>query len=450
MTGLIKHGVNVTLFKMAFPMLAGTIAVNAYNLTDTWFVSRLGTGPLAAMSFTFPVVMVVSFCIMGLATGTMAVVAHALGEGNRTRAARLTTHAFILALLLSLILMVAGLKSVSPLFTILGASGGVLDMVAEYMTIWYGGIISVTVLMILQNAIMGTGDTKSASITMMIGTVLNIILDPVMIFGWIGFPALGIAGAALATVTAQIFSLIYSFYILKKKHGLIKWKGFSVKSMIDSWNSILKLGVPSILSGILTPLSLALVTRIIAGFGPAAVAAMGASGRLEMFAFMIPMSLGMSLVPFIAQNYGAGRFDRILEARSSTMRFALIFGAATTVIFNVFSPFMAKLFSNDPTVIYIMVLNLRIVSFGYGMTEVFRYSTFCLTGIHRPLSSAFLNMTRSMLLLIPLSYLGAVLWGVAGVFWGRLATDAVSGLIGIKFSKKIILMQQDTAKMNVK
>ena len=443
MSRLVTHSVNATLFKMAVPMLAGTFAVNAYNLTDTWFVSRLGTTPLAAMSFSFPVVMIVSFFTMGLGTGALAVVAHALGADEQDRAARLTTHAMILAVLLALLFMMIGIWSIRPLFIVLGATDAVLEMIARYMTIWYSGMAVVTIPMILNNIIMGTGDTKSASITMVVGTVLNIFLDPIMIFGWMGFPALGISGAALATIVAQVFSLVYSFYILKYKHGLILWKGFSFQTMIRSWGSILKLGVPSILSGILNPLSIGLVTRIVAGFGPAAVAAMGAAGRLEMFAFMIPMSIGMSLVPFIAQNFGAKRFDRILEARSASMRFALFYGAFATAVFYGFAPSMAGWFSDDPEVVTFMILYLRIVSFGFGIMEVFRYSTFCLTGIHSPVPSALLNVVRSMVLLVPLSYVGAVLWGVPGVFFGRLATDVLAGAVGIVISKKIIMIRQN-------
>ena len=442
MSRLVDQSVNITLFKMAVPMLAGTFAVNAYNLTDTWFVSKLGTVPLAAMSFTFPVVMIVGFFTMGLGTGALAVVARALGENDREQAARITTHAMVLAALIALALAATGIATIGPVFTLLGADKAVLPMIRNYMVIWYGGMFVVTIPMIMNNVIMGTGDTKAAGIVMVVGTVINIFLDPVMIFGWMGFPRLGITGAALATIISQIFSFFYAFHILKNRHGLIQWQVISLSAMLLSWKSILKLGIPTVLSGILTPLSMAMVTRIVAGFGPVAVAAMGAGGRMEMFAFMIPMSIGMSLVPFIAQNYGAGRFDRISDARRATMRFALIFGAAATVVFYGAAPFMAGFFSDDPAVREVMVLYLRIVSFGFGMTEVFRYSTFCLTGIHSPIAAALLNVLRSVLLLVPLSWTGAIFWGISGVFFGRLATDLISGTIGIFFSKKIISVKR--------
>lgn len=438
MSKLVKQNVNITLFKMAVPMLVGTVSVNLYNLTDTWFVSRLGTDPLAAMSFTFPVILTVHFIAQGLGTGALALAAHALGGKNRPRAAAVTTHALMLALVLSLAVSALGIWTVRPVFVMLGAEGDILEMVSYYMTVWYCGAGAAIVPMILNAVIMGTGDTKSAGLTMALGTVLNVILDPLLIFGRLGFPAMGMSGAALATVISQMFALVFSLYVLGKKHRLIVWREVALKPMLRSWGGILKIGVPSILSGLLTPISQGVITRIVAAFGPAAVAAIGAAGRLEMFAFMIPMSIGMSLVPFIAQNFGADRFDRIFEARKSTLRFALGFGVLIAGVFFVSAPFLSGLFSDDPKVIEVMVRYIRVICFGYGMTEAFRYSTFYLVGIHRPNDSAALNVIRNIVLLVPLAIAGSVLWGITGVFVGRLTADLLAGVIGIKYSKRVL------------
>jgi len=419
-------------------MLAGTFAMNAYNLTDTWFVSRLGTFPLAAMAFTFPVVMILRFITMGLGTGALAIVAHAIGRGDRQNARRLTTHALLLSLLFSAIIMVVGQLTVQPLFSALGAEHDILVMVTKYMHIWYGGAIVMAVPSMMTQILMGTGDTKSASIAMVTGTLINLVLDPIMIFGWGIVPAMGISGAALATILAQSFALLFPLYILTKKHRLLHWQLPGASCLLDSWRRILRLGIPSILSNLLTPLSMALVTRMIAGYGAAAVAATGATSRLEMFAFMIPMSIGMSLVPFVAQNYGAGSFDRISEAQRTTRRFALFYGMGTTVLFFLFAPAMAGLFSDDPEVIRIMVMYLRIICFGYGMAEAFRYSTFCLTGVQKPLSSALLNLLRTFLLLVPLSFLGSKIWGLPGIFTARLVTDIIAASVGMIYSWRII------------
>ncbi len=386
--------------------------------------------------------MILRFIMMGLGTGALAIIAHAIGSNDQKHAARLTTHALILSLLFSVLITVVGQLAVTPLFSALGAEGAVLTMVSQYMRIWFAGAVVMAVPSMMTQVLMGTGDTKSASMAMVVGTLVNLILDPIMIFGWGAIPAMGISGAALATIVAQTFGLLFPLYILTKKHHLIRWKLPELPRLLDSWHRILRLGIPSILSNLLTPLSMALVTRLIATYGAEAVAATGATSRLEMFAFMIPMSIGMSLVPFVAQNYGAGSFDRILEAQRETRWFALSYGLLTTVMFFIFAPQMASLFSDDPKVIGIMVTYLRTVCFGYGMAEAFRYSTFCLTGIQKPVSSAMLNLLRTLLLLVPLAFAGSHFFGLRGIFAGRLVTDIIASSIAMFYSWRVLYAMQ--------
>ncbi|MCK9614690.1 MAG: MATE family efflux transporter [Candidatus Omnitrophica bacterium] len=435
---LVKDKVLPTIIRMAVPMLAGTFAMNAYNLTDTWFVSRLGTNALAAMSFTFPVVMLLGFIMRGLGTGAMTVVAHALGRGKQQTAARITTHAVFLSSSLALCLMVVGFLTIKPLFMRLGAAGEVFVLTQQYMMIWYWGLVIRVVQMMFADIIIGTGNTKAVSVLMVGGTVFNFILDPMMIFGLWGFPKMGIQGAALATVISEALVLAGAFYFIHKKYKLILFVSHSRQRIISSWRRILRIGIPTTLSSILTPFSAAIVIKIVSGFGKAAVAAIGVASRIEMFAFMIPMTVGMSLVPFVAQNYGAQRFDRIKAVRKGAMLFALIFGFFIAGVFLFIARPLGRLFSSDPEVVNILVRYIYITCFGYGFLEVHRYAGFCMIGIHQPISSAFLNTIRMIVLMIPLAYFGAKFFGISGVFWGRLMTDICSAVIGIVWTGKIL------------
>jgi len=150
-----------------------------------------------------------------------------------------------------------------------------------------------------------------------------------------------------------------------------------------------------------------------------------------MFAFMIPMTVGMSLLPFMAQNYGAGRMDRVRTAYKGATAFALAFGLVIAVVFTAAVRPLAGFFSKDPQVIDVLVRYVRIACFGYGLLEVHRYATFCMTGIHKPMISAGLNTVRLLVLLIPLSFLGMKIAGLTGMFWARLATDLLAGGIGV-------------------
>ena len=270
------------------------------------------------------------------------------------------------------------------------------------------------------------------------GTLINVVLDYVMIFGYLGFPAMGIQGAALATVISQTIVLFVAIYIVHYKHRLIRRISFRFKRISIAWYRILRMGIPSVLSTILTPISAGVVTRIVSGYGDPAVAACGVASRIEMFAFMIPMTVGMSMVPFVAQNFGAKRFDRIRIARKGTMIFALIFGLAAAGVFFFVIKHLATVFTSDTEVEKVLISYICITCFGYGFLEVHRYSGFCMTGIHEPVTSALLNIVRVFILLVPLSLLGSVTIGLSGVFYGRLLTDILSGIIGIIWSGRVL------------
>lgn len=435
---LVRQSVRRTLFSMAVPMLAGTFAMNAYSLTDTWFVSRLGTLPLAAMGFTFPVVMLLMCVARGIGSGVTTLVSHAIGRHNHADASRFVTHGMVLTLAVTAVMSVGGYLLIEPVFRLLGADAGTLPLIGQYMRTWYAGAVFMTLPMLGNGILISTGDSRAASGMMILGTMVNLVLDPIMIFGYLGCPAMGIRGAALATVISQAITAVWMVLLLAGKHQLLHWPTIGFRRFPASLRRISGFAIPSVLSLILMPVSATVITRLLSGFGHEAVAATGAAGRIEMFAFMVPMALGISLTPFVSQNFGAGRVDRVREAQRLAIRFAIGYGTLTAVAFWLGAPWLAAAFTEDPKVAQTLISYVRIVSFGYGLMEVHRYCGFFLTGLHRPVSATLLNAVRVLALLIPLSYLGAYLWGIPGVFGGRLATDVAVGFLGMAWVSRTL------------
>ncbi|HNY65210.1 MAG TPA: MATE family efflux transporter [Deltaproteobacteria bacterium] len=438
MSKLVKESVLKTIVKMAVPMLAGTFAINMYNLTNAWFVSRLGTEALAAITFTFPVVILFMLMTRGLSSGAMSLVAHAIGGKDHNKAAMLTTHALILSVIFGVIISVVGALTIEPVFSRLGASGEVMDLTERYMKIWYLGSIVMVLQIVASDIIISTGNTKVVSALMVGSTVMNVFLDMGLIFGMFGMPRMGITGAALATILSQGAALAVALYILAGRMNLIDISGFNRARLLQSWGMILKFGLPGALGLILTPISSAVITKLVAGYGNAAVAATGVAARIEMFAFMIPMTVGMSLLPFIAQNYGSGRMDRIKQARKGAMMFAVLYGVFIGSVFIIFALPIARVFSTEKAVIDVLRSYIYITCMGYGMLEVHRYAGFIMTGVHEPLQASMLSVIRVLVLLIPLSIAGSILFNLEGVFWGRLATDMLAGLVGIWWSARTL------------
>jgi putative MATE family efflux protein len=435
---LVDKSVPKTIIGMAVPMLAGTFAMTMYHLTNAWFVSRLGTEALAAISFTFPVVMFLMLLIRGIGSGAMPLVAHAIGERDHKKAAILTTHALFLGVPFAAVVSVLGILTITPLFSRLGASGEVLIFITHYMKIWYLGTVIVVLQMVMMDIIISTGNTKAVSFLLVSSTVLNAFLDIGLIFGMSGMPKMGIAGAALATILSQAATLVVAFYIVVKRLKLIDTSVFTPAALFNSWGKILRFAIPGSLGMIMHPISFAVITKLAAGYGTAAVAAMGVASRIEMFALMIPMTVGIPLVPFVAQNYGARRMDRIRTARKGTMIFAVLYGIFIGLMLIIFAKPMARIFSTETAVIGVLCSYIYITSMGYGMAEVHRYAGFTMTGTHKPFQASALNILRVVVLLIPLTVAGSHLFKLEGIFWGRLATDILAGLIGVWWSGKIL------------
>jgi putative MATE family efflux protein len=448
---LVESNVKSTLIKMAVPMLAGTFAMNAYNLTDTWFVAQLGTNALAAMGFTFPVVMLLNCVSRGIATGVTSIVSHAIGKQDEDAAKKVLIHSVFLMISICLVLAALGIASMDYVFGQLGAEGDVKTLVDKYMTVWYMGMIFMSLPMLGNGVLMSLGDSNRASMLMIVGTLANLVLDPVFIFGFMGIPAMGIRGAAIATLIAQAIASFWMVSLLARRYKLLYWRTGVLHGYAASVKHIISFAVPGILSMVLAPVSAMLITKLLGSYGYEAVAAAGAASRIEMFAFVVPMALGISLIPFVSQNFGAGRMDRVNEAFRVSSIFALCYGALIAVLFYLASDFFASVFSDDLEVQRILKLYIQIISFGYGMMEVHRYCGCFLIGMHKPGYGTFLNAGRIVLFLLPLSYGGAAYFAIPGIFTGRLLTDLLAGGVGFLWVKGVLnKVETQTGSLDLK
>ena len=283
---------------------------------------------------------------------------------------------------------------------------------------------------------------------MMTGMIINAILDPLFIFGWGFFPALGIKGAALATNFAQATGGTISMYVLCRKHHLIRFRKIPFAELRTYWFVTLRYAIPASLGMLMMPLGMTVITRLTASFGTAAMAGCTAAGRLETIAFVIPMSLGMTLTPFIAQNYGARRFDRIKEGLIFAFRFALVFLLGSAVVFALLARVIAPHFCNSPEARDVMARCIMIAVWGLAGVEVHRFAGFSYTGCGRPTAAAMLNGMRFLVFLIPFSLIAWYFHSLNGLFVARLAADVLSGVIGAWLALRTINKRLEDQKKN--
>lgn len=422
-----------TILSLTGPMMVGMIGMMIFNLVDTWYVGRLGTDALAAMSFTFPVVMLQGSISMGMGMGASAVISRAIGVGERDNVKRLTTDSLFLSLAIVVIFVIVGILTIDPLFRLLGADGELLIMVNEYMRIWYVGVAFVVIPMIGNNAIRAAGNTTIPSIIMLVAIGINIILDPLLIFGVGPFPRMELAGAALATVIARSITLVVSITFLRYKFDMLTSKIPKWNELIASWGKVLFVGLPAAVTQAVLPLSMAVITRLVAGYGAAAVAALGVGTRVEMFVFAPLMALGAVLVPFTGQNLGAGNSERVTEGLKFGFRFAMILGTGALIVLLPAGRAIGGFFNSDLEVRRTVGLYLAIVSVGYGLQGVLTISANAFSAMGKPYRSASLNLLRMFGLYIPLALLGSRLFGLTGVFLGAPISAVVMGLVGARW-----------------
>ena len=421
------------MVKTALSMLPGTLAISGYNIVDTYFVSKLGTTPMAAMGFTFPIVMLVGCLYRGLDNGIMTPTAQLLGGRKLPRAARMVSSGAIMLILVSIAVGIIGSLTIDPVFRILlKANEETMTDIRSYMIIWYMGSVTAALGMASNALLVTAGESRLAGMFMLGGLLLNLLLDPIFIFGWWFFPRMGVAGAALATVIAQVAGLAATASVLHYKLRLISRFNLPGEIIFGHWKTILRYGIPAICAMLLIPLGSMAITRAVAEVGKeVAVAATAAAGRIEIVAFVFPMSLGMALLPMIGQNYGAKAWERINQCRRFSMRFAGAVLLLMATVFTIFAPQLSRLFTRDPQVLDIMVTYLSIVSWGLAGVEIHRFGGFFLNGCARPTAAALLNGSRVVVFLIPLTFLAVSFDSLTGIFYARLVSDICSGIAGI-------------------
>ena len=423
---------------MALPMMLGVFGMVAFNLADTYFVGRLGTLPLAALSFTFPVVFVIASISMGLGIGTASVVSRAIGSSSREEVQSLTTSALALSVLVVTVFAAAGFIFLNPLFRALGAEPDVLPLIREYMTIWLVGMPFVVIPMVGNNAIRATGDTTTPAAIMLTAAGLNIVLDPILIFGLGPIPAMGIRGAAIATVCARATTLVVSLWVLGHRERMLSRRLPKLPVLLDSWKRVAYVGLPAAATQLIMPVSLGIITRLVSAFGTAAVAPFGVASRIETFSLAFVQALGSVSTPFFGQNSAAGNRERLTIATRWASAYAIGWGAVLYAVVLVAGRGIAGIFTDDPAVADIVVRYLVIVAGSYGLQGLVLFGASAFNGMNLPFRAATVALVRLFILYIPMALLLRTLFGLTGIFWGAFFANLCAGVLAFLWTRNTV------------
>lgn len=434
--------VNKLLMSMALPMMASMLVQALYNIVDSMYVSQISEDAFTAVSLAFPIQQLMIALATGMGVGVNALLSRSLGEKDFKRADKTADNGIFLYILSALLFVVVGLTVVDPFYASQTTDAEILQAGHEYLTVICCYSIGLFMQMINERLLQATGLTMYSMVTQGVGAIINIILDPVLIFGWCGMPEMGVTGAAVATVIGQMISAVLGIYLNKKKNHDIKisFKGFRPDLKIIA--TIFAVGIPSIIMQAVGSLMNYGMNLILISFSSTVTAVFGAYYKLQSFIFMPVFGLNNAMIPIIAYNYGAGSKERVVKTIKSSVVAAVLIMLVGLMVFQLFPAALLNIFNASEHMLELGIPALRIISLS------FIFAGYCIVmgsvfqALGNGVYSMIVSIVRQLVVLLPVAYLLAQL-GNVNLVWlsfpiAELSSLALSTVFLFKINKKII------------
>ncbi|MBC7961700.1 MAG: MATE family efflux transporter [Steroidobacteraceae bacterium] len=421
--------------RLAIPAGTGFFFNTMFNVVDTWYGGRLSTTSLAAMSLCFPVFFIILAIGSGVSSGATALIGNALGRKQAQEARTYVLQSLSFALINALLLTAAGLALAPAVFMLMGARGEYLAQALSYMNVIFIGC-PFFLLNFVMNAILNShGNTLAYRNFLICGFFLNLILDPWFMYGGLGLPSFGLAGVALATVLIQCLGNFYLFSRLSKTGVITSLRLHDLLPRRKPFRELFKQGYPSAMNMMTVSIGIFIITWYVGRFGEQAVAAYGIGTRIEQIALLPIMGLNISTLALTAQNYGAGRIDRIRLTLRISLRYGFIIALIGTLASLLFSRELMGVFTSDAAVAAIGSNFLSIEAFVFPAYVLLYVSISAMQGIKLPGFGLLVGLYRQIAGPVLVFHLLAVVMGMGltGIWWGILAVTWSAALIVVLY-----------------
>lgn len=434
---IVSEPIRPLLFSLTGSALMGNVAMHTLGIVDTFFISRLGTVQLAAASFVIPIHMIYVSLALGIGMGVSSLNSRLIGESRFDDSRRLIRDGLIFAALFSVVAALLGAVFMDSIFRVMGAEENTLPYIRRYLGVLLLGLPPLMLVTVGNSTFRSMGNIKMSAALAACLALLNIVLDPLLIFGFGPIPAMGIVGAAWATLLAALLTLLLSLYMLGAVEKILEISKPLMSDLSKHWHQILGIGLPAMGANLMTPLAAAIMTGMVSRYGDEMVAGFGVGSRIEMLSLMVVLALSATLPMFIGQNIGAGRTDRAGCALTGCLRFVLGFQVVIYLLLLVFADHVAAMFSDNPNVTDIIHLYLRILPLTYGAHGVVILVMVSLNVLRRPRMALLLTITRLLVLYLPLAWVFSRFMGIKGLFIGAACGNVLAGIIAFVIIRKI-------------
>lgn len=424
------------IWQQTWPMTLGVMSLLGFNLVDSVFVARLGTEPLAAQSFTFPLAFLIIGVQVGVGIAIAALISRAIGAGQGHRAGRLGVLVLVggggaMAVLLALLWLFQ-----DPAFALLGASERIRAEIRPFWSVqvvaaWAGGMAYFGYSLFRAH-----GNTRFPGTMMVITSLINLALDPLLIFGAGPIQGLGLPGAAWATLIAFSCGILVVCVMLPGR-GWLERQGVLAEARVSA-GPFARIAGPAMVSQLMPPLAAMLATGLMARMGESAVAAWGLTSRLESFSIMLVLGMTMALPPWLGRCYGAGDWDEVRRVMAAAARLVLIWQIGLGLILSVLAAPLASLLVDSPEVRHVLTQLIRFLPPSYGLLGICMLVVSASNALGWPMRAMLVSFLRLFACYLPLLWLGSVLGGFTGLAIGAACGNLLAGVMAWLFYKNAV------------
>ena len=425
------------IISMSLPIMISMLVQALYNIVDSIFVARISENALTAVSMAFPIQNLMIAVGVGTAVGVNALLARYLGERDSNKVNKVATNAVYLVVLSYLLFLIIGLFLVEPFFRSQTDIEEIIQYGKQYLTVCSCASMGIFAQMMFERMLQATGKTIYSMYTQLIGAIINLILDPILIFGLFGIPAMGITGAAVATVIGQLAAGVAAIWFNHAKNPEVQINLKEFKLDMDVIRQIYKIAIPSIIMQSIGSVMNYGMNRILLSFTSTATAVFGVYFKLQSFVFMPVFGLNNGTIPIIAYNYGAGYRERVIKTMKLSAIYAVAILTFGMLLFQVFPIPFLELFKASETMISIGVPALRIISISFPMAGACIAMGSSFQAMGRATYSMLTSVARQLVVLLPMAFVLAQFGNVDLVWWSYPIAEIMSATMTIIFLMKL-------------
>ena len=431
--------VNKLLLTMAAPMVLSMLIGALYNVVDSLFVSHYGENALSAVSLAFPIQNIIIATGTGIGVGINALLSRYLGEKKQKAVNQTAMHGIILGVGFYALILLFGIFCVKSFYIVQTKDAEIVSMGIDYLTVICVFGFGQMFQLIFEKILQSTGRTSYTMMMQIVGAVINIILDPIFIFGYFGLPAMGTRGAAIATVIGQIAAMLLGVYfnLTKNKDVQLSFKSFEFEGYY--LKGICTVGIPTIIMQSMSSVMCFGINKLLLNFSTTSTAVFGAYFKLQTFVYMAIFGLNNALIPIVAFNIGAKHSDRIKKVIRLSGTYSALIGLVGLIIMEMLPVQLISAFAPSKEMFVLGVTALRILGLSFVFGGISVMTCYALQGFSRGISSLIISALRQVIILLPLAAILGKVIGINGIWWSFLISETVTviaAILYLGFAKK--------------